>query len=340
MQAQRTYVADLRASQAVDQVFVVREKDLRTTKSGELYIAAMLGDKTGSIPARMWQASEAVFGAIPLEGFIHVRGRVEDYRGALQLVIDALRPWPSDKVDLAEFLAVSDHDVEAMWSELLEIMRGIQSRPLKLLIKKFVEDHDLVAAVKKSPAAVQMHHPFVGGLVEHTLNIARDAVALMPFYPQLNADLVLASVFLHDIAKSAELTSGMSIHYTDRGQLVGHITIACIWIEQKAALVAEEIGEPFPQRIIDVLEHIILAHHGQYDFGSPKLPAVPEAFFLHYLDNLDAKMWMTANAIDEVPEKDASFTPYVRALETRLYRHSRDLLGKAEDGTGTGSLFE
>ncbi len=338
----RLFITDLAAGMAVDQLFVVREKELRTTKTGDFYISANLGDKTGSIPGRMWQASEAVFNGIPAEGFIQVRGRVEDYRGSLQLLIDSLRPFPADKVNMADFLPVSQYDIEEMWAELLTILRdGVKNNYLRLLIKKFVEDKELVASFKQAPAAVQMHHPFIGGLLEHTLNIARAAKALLPLYPQLNQDLVYTTVFLHDIAKSAELSSGLNIHYTDPGQLVGHIVIACTWVQEKARLVSEELDNPFPPRMIDLLQHIILAHHGEHEYGSPKLPAVPEAFFLHYLDNLDAKMWMTTNAIENDADHSASFTSYVRALDTRLYKRSRYLgHSPAEDKTDTGNLFE
>jgi 3'-5' exoribonuclease len=320
MAEKRTLISELTPNQPIDQVFLVRQKELRTTRSGEYYISAMLGDRSGQVPARMWQATETIYNSVPVEGFIHVRGRADDYRGTLQVVIEALRPVAAEKVDVGEYLAVSPFDIEEMWSELLEILRGIHNRHIRGLIKKFVEDKQLVGAFKKAPAAVQMHHPYIGGLLEHTLNVARDAKALLPLYPRLNADVVLAGIFLHDIAKCAELTSGLAIHYTDRGQLVGHITIAVLWVHEKAHLLGEELGEPFPRKLLDVLDHIILSHHGQHDFGSPKLPAMPEAYFIHYLDNLDAKMFMTTAAIDADPDDASSFTGWVPALQTRLYK--------------------
>jgi len=325
MDSQRRYINQLAAGVTLDQVFLVRDKDLRTTKSGDLYVVCTLCDKTGTLSARMWRASESIYNSIPVDGFLHVKGRCEDYRGALQFIIDACRPYSREKVDLAEFMPVTELDVEQMWAELLEILRAVKDKHLRLLIKRFVEDTELVAAFKRSPAAMQMHHPFIGGVLEHTLNVARAAKALLPMYPKLNADLVLAAVFLHDIGKTAELTSGPSFVYTDRGQLVGHITIAAIWISEKAAAVAEETGEPFPPRIIDVLQHIILSHHGVHEFGSPKLPAIPEAFMIHHLDNLDAKIWMTTHAIESDPDENASFTTYLRQIETRVYKHSGDL---------------
>jgi 3'-5' exoribonuclease len=306
-------------------VFLVKEKDLRTTKSGDFYICALLGDRTGGIAGRMWQATEALYNSIPSQGFLHVKGRIEDYKGALQMVIDACRPVGGDKVDMADFLAVCEGNIDEMWSEMLEMLRAIKNPPLKRLIKKFVEDKALVAAVKRSPAAMQMHQPYMGGLVEHTLNIMRAAQALLPLYPQLNADLTMAGIFLHDLGKSAELTSGLNIRYTDRGLLVGHITIAAMWVQEKARAVAEEDGEPFPGHIVTMLQHLILSHHGVHEFGSPKLPAMPEAFFIHYLDNLDAKLWMTSDAIAKDHDPDSRWTNYMRSLETRIYKCSGSL---------------
>jgi 3'-5' exoribonuclease len=316
--------------ETLDQVFLVREKDLRTTRSGDLFIVCTLVDKSGQLSARMWQASEAIYNSIQPDGFLHVKGRTEQYKGNLQFIIDACRPFASDKVDLGDFLAVTDRDVEQMWTELLDILRSVKDKHLRLLIKQFVEDKAMVAAYKKSPAAMQMHHAFIGGLLEHTLGVARAAVTLLPQYPKLNEDLVLTGIFLHDIGKIAELSAGTAINYTDRGQLVGHITIAALWVQDKAREVADATGEPFPQETIDLLQHIILSHHGVHEFGSPKLPAIPESFFIHYLDNLDAKMWMTTNRIESDPDPAGTFTPYVRALETRLYKRSR-ALGREED---------
>ncbi len=324
MKNQRRFINQLCPGETLDQVFLVRDKDLRTTKSGDLYLSCTLVDRTGKLPARMWKVSESIFNSIPVDGFLHAKGRTDEYRGNLQFTIDACRPYSADKVDLSDFVPVTELDVEGMWSELLEILRDVKDKHLRLLIKKFAEDHDLVAAIKRSPAAMEMHHPFVGGLLEHTLNVARDAKALLPLYPQLNADLVLTGVLLHDIGKSAELTAGTTIKYTDRGQLVGHITMAAIWVSEKAALISEETSEPFPQKTIDLLQHIILSHHGEYEFGSPKLPAIPEAFFIHYLDNLDAKLWMTTHKISNDPDPDSSFTSYSPQLQTRLFKHSGD----------------
>jgi len=322
----------------VDDIFLVRDKDLRTTKKGDLYITCTLCDRTGQLPARMWQATESIFEHIPNDGFLHVQGRCEDYRGSLQFVIDACRPYPAEKLDLSDFLRTTSNDIEEMWAELLEILRSIKDEHINLLIKKFLEDKRFVSAFKKVPAGMQVHHPFIGGLLEHTLNIARAAKAILPLYPGLNADLVLAGVFLHDIGKVAELTAGTNIRYTDYGQLVGHIAIGVVMVAEKANEVSQEIGEAFPAKTLHLLEHIILSHHGSGEYGSPKMPAIPEAFVVHYLDNLDAKMFITTEAIGEDRNDSESFTGYLRQLETRIYKRSSQL-GQVKPSEEGKSLF-
>src|SRR5512133_954735 len=162
MAKERRFINQLMPGETVDMVFLVRDKDLRTTKSGDLYITCTLCDKTGALPARMWQANEPVYNGIPIDGFIQVRGRSEDYRGNLQLIVDSCRPVATEKVDLADFLATTSRDVEEMWEELLEILRAVKNEHVKLLLKKFFEDRELVAAFKRAPAAMQLHHPFIG----------------------------------------------------------------------------------------------------------------------------------------------------------------------------------
>jgi 3'-5' exoribonuclease len=334
MGTERRYITTLKPNESIDDIFLVRDKDLRTAANGSFYILCTLVDRTGSLPTRMWQANEAIYKAIPVDGFMRVRGRTESYRGNLQFIIEALQPIATDKVDLADFMPTTSHDIEAMWAELVEILREVKNPHLRRLLKKFMEDHTLVAAIKKSPAAVEMHQAYIGGLLEHTLHVTRLAVRVLEFYPQLNGDLLLTSAFLHDLGKTAELTRDLTFRYTDRGQLVGHITIAAVWVQQKADLVAEETGEPFPPKTIDLLQHIILSHHGIYEYGSPKLPAIPEAMALHFLDNLDAKMNMFERLITTDSDAESNFTSFYRALDVRVYKHSGAL-----DGDGPAGLF-
>ncbi|MBT3278150.1 MAG: HD domain-containing protein [Phycisphaerales bacterium] len=321
----RTKISDIAGPMPLDQLFAVRSKELRTTRNGDPFINAELGDASGAMSARMWQATQAVFDNVPLGGLLHVKGRVEDYRGTLQIVIDACHPIDDPAADLSEFMPCSPFDIEEMFAELVETLREVKNRPMRMLIKKFLEDHELIGAFKTGPAAAKMHQAYRGGLLEHTLNLLRVAKAILPLYPRLNSDLVLTGIFLHDIAKCRELSGGMSIQYTEAGQLLGHITMAAMWIDEKIKLIEAETSTPFSKRTQNMLTHIVLSHHGQFEYGSPKLPAMAEAMFLHYIDNLDAKMWMVANAVDSDPDPDSAFTPYIRPLETRLFKKTQDL---------------
>lgn len=317
----RRFINELKAGEQLsDQVFLVNAKDLRTTTQGSLYIHFVFADRTGQLLGRMWQASEEIFKTIPEGGFLRVRGRAENYKGAMQFIVDGLQPVRMEDVDLADFLPRTERDVEEMWSETKAILRTIKDPNLLQLIKKFVEDERLVAAYKKAPAAMQLHHAYLGGLLEHTLNVLELGKLVCPRYPRINRDLVLAGIFLHDVGKSAELSYETSFGYSDYGQLVGHIVIAAIWIERKITEVEAETGKPFPTALRELLLHVVLAHHGKYEFGSPRLPAIPEAMLIHLLDNVDAKLAQYFTAIDADPDPAGHWTQFVRALDTRIFK--------------------
>ncbi len=322
----RRFIREMAAGEFVeDQVFLVSAKDLRTSSNGSLYIHCVLCDRTGQLLARVWQATEPMFKQIPEGGFIRVRGRAENYKGALQFIIDGMRPCEPECVDISDFLPQTEEDIDRMFERVKEILRQIRNRHLLLLVKQFITDEQLMRRFRRAPAAIQMHHAFIGGLLEHTRNVLELALLVLPRYPKVSLDLVLAGVFLHDIGKTAELTYETNFQYTTGGQLVGHIVQATIWIEDKVRAVEAETGEPFPTDIKHALQHIVLAHHGAYEFGSPKLPAMPEAVAVHYLDNLDAKLHMYVERMKADPDLDCDWTEYVRSLETRIYK--KDIMG-------------
>lgn len=323
--AQR-YIRDMPAGEQLEShVFLVASKDLRTTTNGSLYIHAVLADKTGQMPARMWQASEVLYNALPEGGFVELKGRTESYKGNLQFIIDAIRPIDQDKVDMSDFLPTTDNDIEGMWKRMVEILRTIANKDLQQLIKQFVTDDKLVTAFKRSPAAATMHHAYIGGLLEHTLNLMEMALLIVPRYPEVSMDLVLTGLFLHDIGKTAELNCDTAFTYSDQGQLIGHINIAALWLEQKCAAVEQATGKPFPEKMKWSLTHIILSHHGQYEFGSPKLPATPEAVAIHHLDNLDAKLNTYIGLIRNDRDPGSPWTNYNHLLGTKIYKE--DVLG-------------
>lgn len=319
--APRKPVAELQAGDRLDdQVFRIQQKDLRTTSNGGLYIHIVIADATGQMLARIWNASQELFDSLPDGGLAHFRGRVENYKGNRQFIVDGVRRTEPGSVDPGDYLPSTGLDRAALWSEVKEALRQIRNRDLLALLARFVNDDDFAARFQRAPAAVQMHHAYVGGLVEHTRNVLRLALAVCPLYPDVNQDLVLAALFLHDAGKTAELAYEANFEYTSEGQLVGHIVLCTLWVHDRCRAIEAETGEPFPRDLEMVLKHLILSHHGKYEFGSPRLPATPEAFMIHYLDNLDAKLAMTFGAIAADANAASDWTGYIHSLETRVYK--------------------
>lgn len=317
----RRAITDLQAGDHVDgEIYRIAQKDLRTTTNGSLYIHAVLADSTGQMLARMWQATQEIYDSIPEGGLLRLRGRVESYKGNRQFIIDGVQAITPGSVDPAAFLPATSEDVQALWTTVKDLLRTIENRDLLALIGKFVNDETFATRFRQAPAAVQMHHAYLGGLLEHTRNLLRLADALCPLYPKISRDLVLASIFLHDAGKVAELAYENNLEYTNEGQLVGHITLCVLWVHERCRELERETGQPFPHDIEMALKHIILAHHGKYEFGSPRLPAIPEAFVVHYLDNLDAKLAMMFEAIETDPDEASDWTAYVRSIETRVFK--------------------
>ncbi len=334
----RRPVKDMTPGESLDQVFVVHRKDLRTTSNGSHYIHLVLADRTGQVLGRIWQATETQYRQIPDGGFIRVRGRTESYKGQLQFIVDGMQPVDPAKVDVSDFVPHTEHDVDDMWQRVLAILRTVQDRHLLLLIKKLIEDADVVARLKRSPAAIALHHAYVGGLLEHTLSLLDLAVLIFgkkddssSHYPKVNRDLILTGIFLHDIGKAWELECDTAFRYSDAGQLVGHIVQGAVLIDRKCGEVEEETGKPFPATLQHALTHIVLAHHGTHEFGSPRLPATPEAIAVHHLDNLDAKVHQFVAAIEKNTDPASNWSEYVPSLQTRVFKRK----GTAAESSGT-----
>lgn len=317
----RKFIADMQPGEMLEnQTFLIASKDLRTTTQGSLYIHVVLADKTGQILGRVWNASEAMYNVLPEGGFVDLKGRVESYKGNLQFIIEAIRPIEQSDVDLGEFLPQTENDIDAMFQRCREILAGIKDPNVTAIVNAFLADEERMMLFRTAPAAVSMHHAYIGGLLEHTLNMLEIAVLLIPRYPKLQLDLVLAGIFLHDIGKTAELHHRTNFHYSDQGQLLGHIAICTIWIEQKAAEASQSLGQPIPENIKWALQHIILSHHARPEFGSPRFPSIPEALAVHYIDNLDAKLNMSVDAIENDKDPASNWTSYLHSLETKLFK--------------------
>lgn len=312
------FVNEIQAGEYFDDVFMVTQPVLRTTTRGDFYIAMFLSDKTGKLNGRMWQASEEMYKSLPKEGFVKIKAKSEVYQGAMQVVINDVQVVDASNVNLEDYLPRTKHSIKDMFNELTEILSSVKNSQLRSIVKEYLSDTDLMKNFCKAPAATSVHHNYLGGLLEHTLNMLKVASKVLPLYPEVQSDMVLTGIFLHDMGKTEELTYQMAFAYSDGGQLVGHITKSAIMLEKKVAKMAQD-GTDIDRRIVDALTHIILAHHGQYEFGSPKLPATAEAFMVGYIDNLDAKMNQIGNLIENDNNND-NWTPWQNTLSTRIYK--------------------
>lgn len=309
------FIDQLQPGTQINEIYMVTQPVLRNTTRGDLYIAMFLSDRTGKANGRMWQATEAIYNSIPAEGFVQVRGKVELYQGSIQIVVNDLVVVEDDKLNLGDYIPRTEKDIKQMFTEIKQMLSKIKDPGVKSLVEAFLADEDLMRNFCTAPAAMQMHHNYLGGLLEHTHSMLNVATAILGNYPKLQADIVLAGVFLHDMSKTTELSYTTGFSYTDGGQLVGHLVQGVVLMEEKA----KQAAIPVSREVLDAIEHIILSHHGQYDFGSPKLPATAEAFMVSRIDDLDAKMAQVTAAIENEPG-ESDWTAWKNQLGTRLYR--------------------
>ena len=330
----RLFIRDCQAGDMVEEVFILSQKQLSTTSTGKPFIKAFVSDRTGQVTARIWNANRDLFNSLPESGFVRLRGRVENYQGNNQMIVEDIRPVALGDFDLTDLIPHTTRDIKAMRAKLVNLGGSLRNRHLKALVQAYLDDQELMDRLCKAPAAQSFHHAFIGGLLEHTLNAMEVADAIVKFYPGLNRDLVLAGILLHDIAKTWELSYECAFGYTDGGQLVGHIVKSAMWVEQKAKVAEVKLGEKIPQELIDVMQHIIISHHGQPEFGAVKLPATPEAVAVHFSENLDARMQRSLGATrgELSAGAEGNWTEYMKALGTRLYRPD---VAPPDDGAGT-----
>ena len=333
--AKRTPIKDLKPSQLIEGVYAVQNCQLGQTKAGKPFIKCLLQDKSGRTPGRMWNASEELFAKLPTDGFVWLEGQTQPYQGEIQIIIQQIAAVDPSPADLVELLPCSAHDPDDMFADLSALLYTIQNPALKTLVDAYLFDDALMDQFKRAPAAMTLHHAYLGGLLEHTLCVTKLAEAVLPLYPQLNRDLVLAGVFLHDLGKCAELTWERGFGYSEDGHLVGHIARGLVWLNEKAQQCAQK-GTTVPEPVLRVLEHIIVSHHGLLEHGALKLPATPEAIAVSMLDNIDAKMQMSLGAAGrDEPDRNltagGNLTEKVWALGTRIYRPDPTTLPAAED---------
>jgi 3'-5' exoribonuclease len=310
-------VADLKAGKANGGLFLVQSKDVREGKTGKKYMSLTLMDSTGEIDARMWDNVETASVVFERDDFIRVEGETQEYQGKQQLIVHRLKRALDDEIELQDFLPASKRDTDVMFAELQALVAGLGNPHLKALLQAVFSDARIAAAFRIAPAAKSIHHAWLGGLMEHELSMCELARRIGQHYIALgypvDLDLLLAGTILHDIGKIDELSYERSFSYSTPGQLIGHIVIGVQIVEDKLR------GLPdFPPKLRMLLEHMILSHHGQLEFGSPKLPAFMEAMLLSQIDNLDSKMAILLSSVEKDRDAEAEWTGYNPALERQV----------------------
>ena len=317
------YVSDLQPDESVTSYFLVQQKDVRLKKSGEPYLSLILADRTGRLEAKMWDGISEVAETFDQDDFVKAQGLVNVYRDRPQMTIHRLRRVDESEVDISQYFPHTKRDIDEMWVELMAAVAAISHPHLKSLLEGLLADEEIAERMKRAPAAKTLHHAFIGGLLEHITSLLRLAKVTAANYDFVDADLVTAGVVLHDLGKIYELEYKRTFGYSDEGQLLGHIIIVLRILDRKCAEIPG-----FPPKLKMLIEHLILSHHGQYEFGSPKLPMFPEALLLHQIDDLDSKLEsMRASVEDEVLGGE-NWTRYNPSLERRLLKKEAFLAEK------------
>jgi 3'-5' exoribonuclease len=311
-------------NKVITSTFVVVSKQVKPKKSGEPYLALTLGDRSGQLEAKMWDNVEEVLDAFEQDDFLKVKGLVNKYKNRFQLTIHKLRKLGDTEIDYCDYLPKTTKNIDELWQTLTEYVASFQNPHLKALIEAFMADPDIAPAYRNAPAAKTLHHAYIGGLLDHVVSLLRSCDLICRNYPQVNRDLVLAGAFLHDIGKIYELTYNRSFSYTTRGQLLGHMIIELEMLQTKLMFLPD-----FPPELKTLLEHLIISHHGEYEFGSPKLPMFPEALLLHYMDDLDSKMESMRALFEREGDQDNAWTGYSPSLGRPLLNTAKFLAPKA-----------
>lgn len=319
----RQFVTQLADGEAVDEVYLASEKQLRPNRQGNLYLQLRLSDRSGSLNAMMWNASQRHFDGVANGNYVRVTGNAQLFNGNMQIIIRDLEAVDPARIDEKDFVTLSQAGVEKLARRLSEILRSIENRHLRNLVDCMLADETFMAKFKRAPAGIKNHHAYHGGLLEHVVSLLELAEFVARHYGRLDRDLLLMGTFLHDAGKIQELTYEPDLGYADAGQLLGHMVLGVEILQAKISDVQRMTGEAFPEALAVQLKHLILSHHGQLEFGSPVVPMTLEAIALHFIDNLDAKMHSITQLIDEDPNPASPWTAYQPSLSRKIYKRSR-----------------
>jgi 3'-5' exoribonuclease len=314
------YISELEPNQTITGTFLVSHKDVRQKKTGEPYLSLTLSDRSGDLDAKMWDNAAEAVDTFQRDSFVRVKGLVQVFQNRPQLTVHRIQPVTDSEVDSSDYFPVSKRDRGEMFQELEGWIAGVDNPHLKAVLQSIFADPKVALAYRTAPAAKSVHHNWIGGLLEHVLSLCHLAKFSAGHYPGIDFDLLLAGVILHDLGKIHELSYSRSFSYTDRGQLLGHIVIGARMVDEKIAAIPD-----FPPALRDLLLHMILSHHGQLEFGSPKVPVFPEALLLNLLDTVDSKMECMRALIERDQSLEGAWTGYSSALERSALKKNKFL---------------
>jgi len=316
------FVRDLREGDRVLSFFLVKHKQLeyfRDRTKGQ-FLTLSLGDKTGQILARVWEKAPQLAETFEEGDVVKVLGKVEEYLGRLQVIVARLRPAKEDEYELEDFLPHTERDIAEMLTTVRDAIAAVENPYLRALLDSFFADEEFVAAFSRAPAARRIHHAYLGGLLEHTVEVIALCQTVLTLYPQINRDLLITGALLHDVGKIKEFTYQRDIDYTDEGRLLGHVVLSERMITERMADIPD-----FPPELALRLRHLVVSHHGRYEWGSPRRPKTLEACALHYIENLDAQVNRFAQIIAARRDKTKPWTEYDTLLKRYLYAGPEEL---------------
>ncbi len=309
------FVSDIQDNQEVRDLFLVKTMRLAETKVGKPFLALELMDRSGELVARVWDDAERLAVSCRAGSVVRATGQAQVYKGALQLKITDLTKVEVEGADWALFLPTTPCDIEAMAAEVITVIRGVEDTDVRRLLMAVVKDHALWEAFTTAPAAKTMHHAYIGGLLEHSLGLCRLAERISALYPAIDRSLLIAGALLHDLGKVKEFSFAVPpFDYSDQGRLLGHMVISLEIIQEKLSGLSD-----FPERTAMMIKHLVISHHGRYEFGSPALPMIREAFVLNFIDDLDAKMNYLDRLSRQLAPAEYQWTDYQRTLERFLF---------------------
>lgn len=315
MKRKHIYIRDIKSGEKIGDYFLVTEKSLAFSQKGTPYLTVRLKDRTGELDGKIWDNARGWDKVFKRGDIVHIESRVVTYKNGLQLSITDVKNAEEEELDISDFIPAASRDVEEMSGELMNVVESILNSDLKELLRSFFADETIMSGLKRAPAAKGFHHVYLGGLLEHTLSVTRLLDIVCEHYPGVDRDLLLTGGILHDIGKIDEFSYGRMIDYTDQGRLIGHVVMGVEMLDRKIAALID-----FPPELAMELRHILLSHHGDLEFGSPKRPKTVEALIVHHIDDLDAKVNAFQEFIDASKDDELNWTPYHRLFERFIYK--------------------